>query len=121
MKNVVKFPVSNETNEKLSAANELSLKEEAQTTAYRPTFIDFLKILFGIDTKPKKSKMNHNDDKVVDIGVEKQRPTINPLIKKMYYDGDYTVNHLAHYTFIVDGEDYTFGIIELEMMGIFNK
>jgi hypothetical protein len=121
MKNVVKFPNSNETNEKLSAANELSLKNEAKKTAYRPTFIDFLKILFGIDIKSKKSKLKYNDDKVVDIGVEKQRPTINPIIKKMYYNNEYTVNHLAHYTFIVNGEDYTFGIIELEMMGIFNK
>lgn len=120
MKNVVKFPVAEDMNEKLSTANEQILKKESKHSYPEPSFIDFVRFILGLKRKQKRVKSKSNGN-VVDIGVEKQPPTINPIIKKMYYAKDYTVNHLAHYTFIVDGEEYTFGIIELEMMGIFNK
>lgn len=30
-------------------------------------------------------------------------------------NGDYTVNHLCHYTFVIEGKSHTYGIAEIDM------
>ena len=54
---------------------------------------------------------------VVGLGISPQQRLRNIITGKLKA-GDYTVNLLQHYTFIVDGEPYKIGICELNDAGL---
>ncbi len=114
MTNLVKFPVNPENKEKLDFNNKKAKRDESYKTKQRKSF---LSILFRL-LKINKVENTTQPKNVVHIGIEKKPEYINPVIQKMYTEGNYTVNHFSHYIFNVNGEIYTIGVCELEMMGI---
>lgn len=126
MSKVFQFPVDPEKKKELESVNKIAQKEADYIDSKydEPTIWDFLAFLFSFGSyrrKPKKVKKESNiveKDNIVGIGIEKKRKTINPVIKEMFKNKEYTQNAFGHLIFDVNGQIYTFSAVELSMMGV---
>lgn len=126
MSKVFQFPVDPEKKRELESVNKVAQAEADQRDNQydEPTIWDFLAFLFSFGNyhrKPKKVKKESHiikKDNIVGIGIEKKRKTINPIIKEMFKNKDYTQNAFGHLIFVVEGHVYTFSAVELSMMGV---